>query len=133
NGMLLFILKNLKPPKKAAYVSLVAATPKPRIVKLEITSAGDDSFTIGESVRKATHFVVKVKIGGVAGVVAPLVGKQPPDSHVWIYHDDAPGFLRAELPLTEGGPVWQIQLATPRWPGGLASAESDRHGSEKHR
>ena len=32
----------------------------------------------------ATHYVLKVEIGGLAGVVAPLVGKQPPDSHVWI-------------------------------------------------
>jgi CBS domain-containing protein len=28
--------------------------------------------------------VVKVEIGGTAGVIAPLVGKQSPDSHMWV-------------------------------------------------
>ena len=79
NGMLLPILKNLD-PKSAAYVSLVTATPKPRLVKLAITAAPDNSFMTGGVTRKATHFGVKVRIGGLTGLVAPLVGKQPPSS-----------------------------------------------------
>jgi hypothetical protein len=116
NGMLLPILKNLRPSASPATVSLVIGTPKPRLVKLAITAAADDSFKTGDATRKATHFVVKVEIGGIAGIVAPLVGKQPPDSHVWIYHDDAPGFVKAELPLFNGGPLWRIQLVSPTWP-----------------
>jgi hypothetical protein len=42
---------------------------------------------------------VKVKIGGIAGLVAPLLGKQPPDTHVWVLTGDAPAFVKLEGPL----------------------------------
>jgi hypothetical protein len=86
-------------------VSFVAAAPKPRIVKLVIAPQGDDSFSFAGSVRKATHFVVKVEIGGIAGLVAPLVGKQPADTHVWILGGKAPAFVKSEGPLCAGGPI----------------------------
>jgi hypothetical protein len=62
------------------------------------------------------HYVLKVDIGGIKGVVAPLVGKQPPDSHVWILGGDAPAFVRSEQPLYNGGPLWRIELTSPVWP-----------------
>ena len=72
-------------------------------------------FTIAGVTRKATHFVVKVEIGGLAGLVAPLVGKQPPDSHVWILPGEVPAFLKSEGPLYLGGPIWRIELTSPVW------------------
>ena len=65
-------------------MSMVAATPKPRLVKLEVAGAGEDAFHVGGSPRKATHYVVKVETGGVAGLLAPLPGTDPPASHVWL-------------------------------------------------
>jgi hypothetical protein len=97
-------------------VSTVATTPKPRLVKLAITPAGEESFSIGALKRQATHYVLKVKIGGVAGVVAPLVGKQPPDLHIWIQEGTAPGLIKAQAPLYSGGPIWLVQLASPTRP-----------------
>ena len=44
--------------------------------------------------------MLKVDIGGLSGLVAPLVGKQPPDSHVWILDGDVPG-----LPAIAGADV----------------------------
>ena len=99
----------------AICMSLVAATPKPRLVKLSITTAGTDSFTTAAEPRKATHFVVKVDIGGLTGVFASLLGKQPPDSHVWIFQGDAPAFVKSEAPLFLGGPPWRIELTSPVW------------------
>ena len=90
--------------------------PKPRLVKLVVASAGEDRLSIGGSPRKATHFIVKIEIGGIAGVVAPLIGKQPPDSHVWILEGEAPAFVRSEGPLAMDGPVWRIELVSPVWP-----------------
>jgi hypothetical protein len=78
--------------------------------------AGDEPFTIGETARKATHYVLKVEIGGISGLIAPLVGKQPPDSHVWILGGDQPAFVKAEQTLYLGGPVWRIELMSPVWP-----------------
>ena len=57
----------------------------------------------------------KVDIGGLSGLLAPLLGKQPPDSHVWILGGEAPAFVKAEQPLYLGGPVWRIELVSPVW------------------
>src|SRR5215472_5947036 len=110
NGILLVLLKNLPSHAAQTTVSMVAAMPKPRLVKLDITSQGEDSFFVGPSSRKAVHYVVRVQIGGVAGLVAPLLGKQPPDIHVWILGGTAPQFVKFEGPLYLGGPIWRIEL-----------------------
>jgi hypothetical protein len=115
NGMMIILLKNLGASAPAT-VSFVAATPKPRLVKLAISSAGTDAFAVAGTTRRATHFVVKVEIGGLAGVVAPLIGKQPPDSHVWILGGEAPAFVRSRAALYLGGPALHTELASPSWP-----------------
>ena len=92
---------------------MVATTPKPRMVKLEIVPEGEKTVASGNTKHDTVQYVVKVKIGGIAGVVAPLVGKQPPDIHVWVLTGNAPAFVKLEGPLYEGGPVWRVELATP--------------------
>jgi hypothetical protein len=121
NGLILVLLKNIRPETARTTVSMLAATPKPRLVKMIFTPAGDDAFEIGASRRKATHYVMKIEIGGIAGLVAPLIGKQPPDTHVWILGGDAPAFVKSEGPMYEGGPAWRLELATPSWPAPAAS------------
>ena len=116
NGMVLTLLKNVRSDAGQMTVSMVAATPKPRLVKLAITAQGEEPFSVGGSSRKATHYVVKVVIGGAAGLVAPLLGKQPPDTHVWILGGEAPAFVKSEGPLYFGGPIWRIELVSPVWP-----------------
>jgi hypothetical protein len=116
NGLILTLLKNVQTGAPPKTVSLVAATPKPRLVKLAITIAGDEPFSTGGAARKATHYVLKVEIGGISGVLAPLLGKQPPDSHVWILGGEAPAFVKSEQPLYLGGPLWRIELVSPVWP-----------------
>jgi hypothetical protein len=116
NGLVLTLLKNIRSDTPQTKVSMVVATPKPRLVKLAITPQGEEPFLIGGSSRKATHYVVKVEIGGVAGLVAPLLGKQPPDTQVWILGGEAPAFVKSEGPLYVGGPIWRIELASPVWP-----------------
>jgi hypothetical protein len=115
NGMILTLLKNIRPDVPLTTLSMAAAAPKPRLVKLLISAEGEDSFSAGGSARKATRYVIKVDIGGVAGVVAPIVGKQPQDTHVWILGGDAPSFVKSEGPLYPGGPIWRIELTSPDW------------------
>jgi hypothetical protein len=115
NGLIQTVLKNVQPdalPKSFAYV---AATPKPRLVKLVPSIAGHDRFAVGRLARPATHYALKVDIGGLAGTLASIFGKEPPDSHVWILGGGAPLFLRAEQPFYNGGPLWRIELASPAW------------------
>jgi hypothetical protein len=116
NGVLLTLLMNLPPGSSQRKFSMVAATPKPRLIKLAVTSPGEDTFSVGGSSRKATHYVLKVEIGGAKGVVAPMVGKQPPDTHVWILSGDAPAFVKLEGSLAYEAPVWRIELVSPVWP-----------------
>lgn len=116
NGLILTLLKNAKPDAPPASFSYIAATPKPRLVKLDIGLAAPDRFATGRQGRSATHYVVKVALGGLTGLLAPLVGKQPPDSHVWVLGGEAPAFVKSEQALYVGGPIWRIELANPAWP-----------------
>jgi len=116
NGIIPTVLKNVKPDAPPASVGFVAATPKPLVVKLAISMVGEEPFSTGTAGRKATHYQLHVDIGGLKGVFARLMGKQPPDSHVWILGGEAPAFVKSEQPLYNGGPVWRIELVSPAWP-----------------
>jgi hypothetical protein len=61
NGFLFSVLKNIRPNVPKTTVSIVVATPKPRIVKLEILPDGEDAFSIVGSSRKAARYVVKIE------------------------------------------------------------------------
>jgi hypothetical protein len=115
NGLLLTLLQNLRPGSAETKVSYVAATPKPRLVKLAITPEGEETFRTAGARHKATRYTVKVELGGLAGVAAPLMGKQPKDIHIWILGGKAPAFVRMEGQLYQGGPVWRIELTSPVW------------------
>ena len=114
NGMIITLLKNVQKSGPAEW-SYIAATPKPRLVKLEVSSVGAEPFSIAGGARKATHYVLKVDIGGIQGLVAPLIGKQPPDSHVWVLEGEAPAFVKSELAMYAGGPIWRMELTSPVW------------------
>ena len=127
NGVLFTLLKNVQRSTPMTTVSYVATTPKPRLVHLEIIPQGEEPFSNGIYEHRAVRYVVKVKIGGVAGVVAPLVGKQPPDTRAWILGDDAPAFVKFEGPLYGDGPIWRMELAVPtRWPRSPDAARSQK-------
>jgi hypothetical protein len=109
NGIASSILMNVSPATPETKIAVVVPGKSPRLVHLSMKNAGEVEFTLGGRPRKATDFVVHVEIGGVAGVVAPLIGKEPADYHVWILTGADPAFIREEGPLYQGGPVWSVQ------------------------
>lgn len=113
NGLLFTLVKNVNPSAPETDLSMVAASTSPRVVQLRIFPAQEKTVKIGLITQKAQHFVVKVKITGVAGVVAPLVGKQPPDTQVWVIKSEAPTFIESEGPLSQDSPVWRIEVTAP--------------------
>jgi hypothetical protein len=113
NGMLFTVAKHIKPGVPQTTVSYVATTPEPRLVALELVRQGEAAITHGKIKHQAIRYVVKTKIGGLAGLVAPLVGKQPSDTHLWVLGGNAPAFIKSEGPLYQGGPIWRIELAVP--------------------
>jgi hypothetical protein len=113
NGLLFTLVKNMDPSAAETTVSMVVPSDKPRIVKLRFTPAAEREVKFGLLNFKAQHYVMKVKIEGAAGKIAPLVGKQPPDSHFWTIKSESPTFIQFDGPLSEDGPVWRIEFAAP--------------------
>ena len=122
NGLTLALLKNISPDTPKTTVSMLAITPKPRLVKLEFTRAEDEPFSTAGHERKAMHYVVKVQVPGVAGALASVLGKTPPDSHVWVLGGEAPVFVRSESALSVGGPMWRIEPVSTAWPSASTSS-----------
>jgi hypothetical protein len=116
NGLVLTLLKNLRADGPPIEVGMVVPTPKPRLVRLGISRGGVDRFRIGASGRRATRYVVDVHIGGLTGVLADVMGKDPPDTKVWILGGEAPAFIRSEGPMFADGPIWRIDLLSPSFP-----------------
>jgi hypothetical protein len=116
NGLPLILLLNLDPAAPPSKLAMVAPTAKPRLVHVLLAGEGEDPVTIGGVRHKATNFRIKIELGGVTGVVAPIVGKQPSDIHVWILGGPAPAFVKEEGQFYEGGPIWRIELASPVFP-----------------
>jgi hypothetical protein len=116
NGLPLILLVNLDPTAPSTRLSMLTPTAKPRLVHLVVTPGGEEIFSVAGARRKATNFRIKIDLGGVAGVVAPIVGKQPDDIHVWIEGGTAPAFVKEEGQFFEGGPVWRVELASPVFP-----------------
>jgi hypothetical protein len=112
NGMIFTLMKNIQPNVPRTTVSMLVTTPKPRVVKLAIVPEGNEPFSIGNFQHKAMRYVLKIEIGGVSGLLAHLLGKQPPDTHVWVLGGEAPAFVKSEGPFYAGGPIWRIQLAS---------------------
>ena len=122
NGMVPIVLKNLAPGSQSATASMVVATPKPLLIKLVITNEGEESFSTGGASHEATRYLVKVDIGGVRGVLAGVLGKQPPDTRVWMLEGAGPCFLKSEGPSYDGGPIWRTELVSPVWPRSATNA-----------
>jgi hypothetical protein len=113
NGLLFTIAKNIDPTHETV-LSMAVASTKPRVVRLRITPAHEKTVRAGPLTYNAQHFIVQVEVPGAAGVVAPLLGKQPPNIHLWVLKSEAPTFIEFEGPLSEDNPVWRIELAAPR-------------------
>jgi hypothetical protein len=116
NGMVPLALENLPPDSPGATLSMVVAAPKPRIVKLIISNVGEDPYSIAGASRKAIHYTIRIDLGGIAAIVAPIIDKQPPNIQIWIVAGPAPTFAREIGPLYPEGPIATIQLASPTWP-----------------
>jgi hypothetical protein len=124
NGMLFTLLKDVEPSVPQTTVSYVAVTPKPRLVHLNIIPQNRVPFSIGNHTHKATRYLITVKIGGLAGLIAPLVGKKPPNMQAWVLAEGAPAFVRYDGPLCSDGPTWRMELAIPAaWPGSADNSQ----------
>ena len=115
NGIVLTVAKNfLKGASETIHV--VAFTPAPRLIQLELVPAGEHKVLVGEIAKPAIHYVLKPRLGPWLKLFATLLGRVPPDLHAWIATDMVPTFVRFEGYLYTAGPVWRIEMTSPRWP-----------------
>lgn len=114
NGLALVLLKNL--PAGRATGQMAVFTPRARLIRMELTAEGEDPVVAGGEVKKATRYLVNLDVGGLTGVIASLVGKEPPDARYWLVTGEVPAFARFEGALYLNGPVWRIELTGVEWP-----------------
>jgi hypothetical protein len=112
NGLLTAMIRNL-PPGESASVHVVAWTPKPRLIGLEIVPAGEDPGKVGSETRPSRRFQMKPKLGVILGLAAKVMGKTPPDQFCWVLADPVPAFVACEAPLAGDGPIWRIGVVSP--------------------
>ena len=115
NGILLVLVKNLPPGGGEVKLSYLAATPKPRIVHLAIQQDGTDHFSSAGVRNTALRYRIHIEIGGLAGLVAPVLGKEPKDATAWVSGKQVPAFMKSENPLYLGGPILRTELVGPVW------------------
>jgi len=123
NGMVPLVIENLGAGAPEIKVSMLVAAPKPRLVKLAMSYRGEETCSVAGSPRKVIHYEIKIDLGGVAGVVAPIIGKEPPDIQLWTIGGQAPTFVREQGPIYPEGPMMTIQLASPVWPDSPKSGD----------
>ena len=116
NGMVPLVIGNMPTDAQQTTVSMLVFTPSPRIVKFAISRQGEEPFSVVGTSHQGIHYEIKIELGGVAGVVAPLIGKQPPNIELWIVGGQAPTFVKEEGPIYADGPILTIELARPTWP-----------------
>lgn len=130
NGMIPTLVQNLPKGATDLKVSYLAVDTKPRVVTLNITPDGSNKVLVGTGDRRAERFNIHTEIGGLAGVIAPIVGQQPPDVKLWYVGGAVSTFIRMEGPFYEKGPVWSVMLASPSWPTEEAKSEADGPGEQ---
>jgi hypothetical protein len=113
NGLPPNLLLNFLPSTPETKLSFVAPTAKPRLITVSVKPAGEVPFSVGGTSRRAVDYALHVELGGLAGMIAPMIGKQPADFHIWILEGTAPAFIREEGQLYEGGPIWRIEQISP--------------------
>ena len=128
NGMALTLLKNL-PAGATAAAHMVAFTPKPRVIKMGLAQEGTDSARVAGANRKANRYLVKLEVGGLTGVVASLVGKDPPDLRYWLIPGQVPAFGKFEGAMFLNGPTWRIEQIPIEWLSSAREPVDHRFGS----
>lgn len=113
NGMIPVLLKNLAPGASET-VHLVIFSPTPRLIQLQIISAGEERVQAGDLARRATRYVLKPKLGAALRLLAAVFRKTPADSDCVILTEDVPAFVRYDGALYPAGPVLRTELVNAR-------------------
>ncbi len=110
NGIIGAALLNLPPHTAERKFSFIAPNTKGRVIQLKVTPERTDSFAVADTQVKAQVYRIHYELGGLTGIVAPIIGKQPADSFVWVT-TGVPSLVREQAALYSGGPIYSLELA----------------------
>jgi len=114
NGMITDMVKNLAGGKRET-VHVVAFSPKPRVVELELAPVRKTHVTLEGASRAIAEYTMTADLGGLLEPLAKLAGQHPPPFRCWITDDEIPAFVRFEGPFYFKTPTWRIDLVAPEW------------------
>jgi hypothetical protein len=114
NGMALVLLKNLADGERASG-QMAVFLPKPRLIQMDLVPEGEDKVRFAGNTVALKRYLVKLEVGGLTGVIASVIGKDPPDSRYWLATGDVPAFVRFQGAMFLNGPQWRIEMTGPEW------------------
>jgi hypothetical protein len=110
NGFVGTVLLNVPPNTSPFRVGLLAPFGGGRLVRLLISSEGQQSYQSAGKDLKASVFRIHPELGGIVGLLAQLVGLAPKDVMVWIREGESPAVVRIVGQLGGYGPVVSSEL-----------------------
>ena len=115
NGMLIIMSKNLQKGTDET-VSVLAFTPTPQVIKVQLRAIDEQPVQIGGVSRKAIQYIFTPQIGMIKEFFGKAIGKLPAEFHYtcWIMNDNIPSFVQFEGPLQLMGQIMRIELVSPR-------------------
>ena len=104
NGMLITVLKNLQKGADET-VSVLAFTPAPQVIKVQLRAIDEQPVHIGDLSSKATQYVFTPQIGMIQEFFGKAIGKLPAQFHYtcWILVDAVPSFRAIRRALATHG------------------------------
>jgi len=110
NGFVGTLLLNVPHNTAPFRVGILAPIGGGRLIRILISPEGEQSFHMGGQTLKATVFRIHPELGGIAGLIAQLIGVQPKDVMVWVLEGEEPAVVRIVGQLGGYGPVVSSEL-----------------------
>lgn len=99
NGMLSLVVKNL-PRQAATSVQIIAFTPQPRLVKMQLLPVGDDAQRVSDAALPVARWIIRPQLG----LFASLLVADVPDVNCWIVRGSRLRSSRPRAPSTSRAP-----------------------------
>jgi hypothetical protein len=115
NGLTATDILNYPRGEPEMHISYLAEGATPRVVSLTVKPDGVAPFKLAGLVRHAARYNIHLSIGGMAGAIAMLLSKDPPDMKFWMLPGQVPAFLRFRGEFFLGGPSWTLVFSAPSW------------------
>jgi hypothetical protein len=104
------LLLNVSHNRTPFRVGILAPVGGGRLIRILISPEGEQAFHTTGQTLEATVFRIHPELGGIVGVIAPLIGLQPRDVIVWVLEGEQPAVVRIVGQLGGYWPVVSSEL-----------------------